>query len=124
MAVKLALLHGHQTLAQQLHLPSVHVDMPAQAALKAAVEGMELCGEGEAEPPEGSMRVRLMRHQRLALHWMLAREAATANPRGGILADDQVSGPAWAPRLFDGAAVKLHPGCIVAPTCTLHVCCK
>ena len=31
-----------------------------------------------------------MRHQRLALHWMLAREAASANPRGGILADDQV----------------------------------
>ena len=53
------------------------------------MEGMELCGEGEAEPPAGSMRVRLMRHQRLALHWMRAREAAAANPRGGILADDQ-----------------------------------
>ena len=50
---------------------------------------MELCGEGEAEPPAGSMRVRLMRHQRLALHWMRAREASAANPRGGILADDQ-----------------------------------
>ncbi len=55
--------------------------------------GMELCGEGEAEPPAGSLRVRLMRHQRLALHWMRAREAAAANPRGGILADDQVEHP-------------------------------
>jgi len=57
-----------------------------QAALRAAVEGLEMCGGGEAErePPAG-----LMRHQRLALAWMLRREALGAKPLGGILADDQ-----------------------------------
>ena len=43
---------------------------PAQAALKAAVEGMELCGEGEAEPPEGAMKVRPIR-QSPTMHAML-----------------------------------------------------
>jgi len=33
--------------------------------------------------------VPLMRHQRLALAWMLRREALGAKPLGGILADDQ-----------------------------------
>ena len=39
--------------------------------------------------PAGRMAIPLMRHQRLALAWMLHRERTAANPRGGILADDQ-----------------------------------
>lgn len=64
--------------------------MSAQAALRAALQGLELYGREEREPPAGSMTTRLMRHQRLALDWMLRREAGSVAPRGGILADDQV----------------------------------
>lgn len=60
-----------------------------QAALRAAVASLEMSGEGEREPPRGLMTVALMRHQRLALDWMLRREATHARPVGGILADDQ-----------------------------------
>jgi hypothetical protein len=55
------------------------------------MHGLEVPGLDEREPPAGSMAVRLLRHQRLALAWMLRREAADARPCGGILADDQVS---------------------------------
>jgi hypothetical protein len=61
-----------------------------QAALRAALQGLELCGKDERMPPVGSMMLPLMRHQRLALDWMLRREAGSAAPTGGILADDQV----------------------------------
>ncbi len=63
--------------------------MPVQAALRAALQGLELCGTDERYPPEGSMTLALMRHQRLALDWMLRRETGSAVPTGGILADDQ-----------------------------------
>lgn len=63
--------------------------MPVQAALQAALQGLELCGTDERGPPEGSMTLALMRHQRLALDWMLRREAGSPVPTGGILADDQ-----------------------------------
>ena len=39
-----------------------------------------MCGEGEREPPRGAMTTPLMRHQRLALDWMLRREAPRAAP--------------------------------------------
>ncbi|KAK9831907.1 hypothetical protein WJX81_008001 [Elliptochloris bilobata] len=66
-----------------------HSEADVQAALRAAVESLEMCGEGEREPPRGLMTTPLMRHQRLALDWMLRREAPRARPVGGILADDQ-----------------------------------
>ncbi len=74
-----------------------------QAALRAAVEGLEMCGGGEAErePPAGLLGVPLMRHQRLALAWMLRREALGAKPLGGILADDQAR-PGPRGRVFPG----------------------
>jgi hypothetical protein len=40
-----------------------------QAALKAAVAGLELVGDDAHEPPEGALRVNLMRHQAMALAW-------------------------------------------------------
>lgn len=48
-----------------------------------------MSGGKELDVPAGRMAVPLMRHQRLALAWMLHRERTDANPRGGILADDQ-----------------------------------
>ncbi|RAL39437.1 hypothetical protein DM860_002970 [Cuscuta australis] len=43
----------------------------------------------EEKPPDGVLAVPLLRHQRIALSWMVKKE--TTNPRcsGGILADDQ-----------------------------------
>jgi SNF2-related domain len=38
-------------------------------------------------PP--ALNVELMRHQRMALHWMVKRETGALEPHGGILADDQ-----------------------------------
>lgn len=60
-----------------------------QAALRAALEGLQMSGGRELDVPAGRMAVPLMRHQRLASAWMLHRERSAANPRGGILADDQ-----------------------------------
>ena len=48
-----------------------------------------MSGGKELDAPAGRMAIPLMRHQRLALAWMLHRERSAANPRGGILADDQ-----------------------------------
>lgn len=48
-----------------------------------------MSGGKELNVPAGRMAIPLMRHQRLALAWMLHRERTAANPRGGILADDQ-----------------------------------
>ena len=45
-------------------------------------------GSSAADVQEGLMRVPLMRHQRIALQWMLQRESSR-KPKGGILADDQ-----------------------------------
>ncbi|XP_050893023.1 helicase-like transcription factor CHR28 isoform X3 [Lathyrus oleraceus] len=43
----------------------------------------------EADLPAGIMAVPLMRHQKLALAWMLKRENRSLHCSGGILADDQ-----------------------------------
>ena len=48
-----------------------------------------MSGGKELNVPAGRLAIPLMRHQRLALAWMLHRERTAANPRGGILADDQ-----------------------------------
>ncbi|KAL0027476.1 hypothetical protein WJX77_004115 [Trebouxia sp. C0004] len=66
--------------------PSEH---DTKAALRAALEGLQMSGGQELNVPAGRMAIPLMRHQRLALAWMLHRERTAANPRGGILADDQ-----------------------------------
>lgn len=62
----------------------------AKAALDAVLAGMQSAGkDDEREPPQGLMSVSLLRHQRLALHWMCKRESGSSLPIGGILADDQ-----------------------------------
>ena len=53
------------------------------------MEGLQSSGGRELNVPAGRMAIPLMKHQRLALAWMLHRERSAANPRGGVLADDQ-----------------------------------
>lgn len=71
----------------QKRLPPVpHVFVFRFSGLQVANE------EDEQSPPVGSLKVQVMKHQRLALGWMLKREGVTGSlgpPRGGILADDQ-----------------------------------
>ncbi|XP_065877305.1 helicase-like transcription factor CHR28 [Euphorbia lathyris] len=43
----------------------------------------------EANPPEGVLAVPLLRHQRIALSWMVQKETSSMYCSGGILADDQ-----------------------------------
>ncbi|XP_020598613.1 helicase-like transcription factor CHR28 isoform X2 [Phalaenopsis equestris] len=45
--------------------------------------------KAEASPPDGVLAVPLLRHQRIALSWMVQMETAGLNCSGGILADDQ-----------------------------------
>ncbi|GIL55558.1 hypothetical protein Vafri_11110, partial [Volvox africanus] len=59
-----------------------------QQALKAVIESLQVSGSEELEPPPKSLQVTVLRHQRMALAWMIRRETGP-EPRGGILADDQ-----------------------------------
>ncbi|XP_065868604.1 helicase-like transcription factor CHR28 [Euphorbia lathyris] len=43
----------------------------------------------EANPPDGLLSVSLLRHQKIALAWMLQKETRSLHCLGGILADDQ-----------------------------------
>ncbi|KAL9243594.1 hypothetical protein vseg_017463 [Gypsophila vaccaria] len=45
--------------------------------------------KSEATPPDGVLEVPLLRHQRIALSWMVQKETASLQCCGGILADDQ-----------------------------------
>lgn len=45
--------------------------------------------KSEASPPDGFLAVPLLRHQRIALSWMIQKETASMQCSGGILADDQ-----------------------------------
>ncbi|KAL8112980.1 helicase-like transcription factor CHR28 isoform X3 [Apium graveolens] len=43
----------------------------------------------EANPPDGLLAVPLLKHQRIALSWMVQKETNSEHCSGGILADDQ-----------------------------------
>ncbi|KAJ6707012.1 TRANSCRIPTION TERMINATION FACTOR 2-RELATED [Salix viminalis] len=45
--------------------------------------------KSEAVPPDGFLAVSLLRHQRIALSWMVQKETSSLHCSGGILADDQ-----------------------------------
>ncbi|KAL0398616.1 UNVERIFIED_CONTAM: Helicase-like transcription factor CHR28 [Sesamum radiatum] len=45
--------------------------------------------KSEATPPDGVLAVPLLKHQRIALSWMVNKETKSACCSGGILADDQ-----------------------------------
>ncbi|CAI0444051.1 unnamed protein product [Linum tenue] len=55
---------------------------------QAALQGLNQ-PKFEAKLPEGLLSVPLLRHQRIALAWMLQRETRSLHCLGGILADDQ-----------------------------------
>ncbi|KAH9604057.1 hypothetical protein KSS87_012266 [Heliosperma pusillum] len=45
--------------------------------------------KSESTPPDGVLDVPLLRHQRIALSWMVQKETTSVQCSGGILADDQ-----------------------------------
>ncbi|KAK7252182.1 hypothetical protein RIF29_35960 [Crotalaria pallida] len=45
--------------------------------------------KSEVSPPDGLLAVPLLRHQRIALSWMIQKETSSLHCSGGILADDQ-----------------------------------
>ncbi|XP_020221969.1 helicase-like transcription factor CHR28 isoform X2 [Cajanus cajan] len=45
--------------------------------------------KSEVSPPDGLLTVPLLRHQRIALSWMVQKETSSLYCSGGILADDQ-----------------------------------
>lgn len=45
--------------------------------------------KSETSPPDGALDVPLLRHQRIALSWMVQKETSSVPCAGGILADDQ-----------------------------------
>ncbi|KAJ3695630.1 hypothetical protein LUZ60_001007 [Juncus effusus] len=59
-----------------------------RSTLRLALQDMSQ-PKSEAVPPEGSLSVSLLRHQRIALAWMIHKETRNPHCSGGILADDQ-----------------------------------
>ncbi|KAF8370173.1 hypothetical protein HHK36_031804 [Tetracentron sinense] len=59
-------------------------------AYRAALQGLSQ-PKSEASPPDGVLAVPLLRHQRIALSWMVQKETTSLHCSGGILADDQAN---------------------------------
>ncbi|KAL2608935.1 hypothetical protein R1flu_027508 [Riccia fluitans] len=59
----------------------------SNAQLSQQVAPVEFPEESNVDP--GLLSVQLLKHQRIALHWMVERESKLGLPYGGILADDQ-----------------------------------
>ncbi|KAG7033888.1 Helicase-like transcription factor CHR28 [Cucurbita argyrosperma subsp. argyrosperma] len=56
--------------------------------LKVALQDLSQ-PKSETSPPDGALDVPLLRHQRIALSWMVEKETSSVSCAGGILADDQ-----------------------------------
>ncbi|KAG0557123.1 hypothetical protein KC19_11G104000 [Ceratodon purpureus] len=61
-------------------------ELAHQAVFQAFALGDE---QEESTPDEGLLTMTLLKHQRIALSWMVNRESGRSEPCGGILADDQ-----------------------------------
>ncbi|KAL7088914.1 hypothetical protein ACP275_13G157400 [Erythranthe tilingii] len=59
-----------------------------QVIFRVAVQDLSQ-PKSEATPPDGLLAVPLLKHQRIALSWMVNKETRSACCSGGILADDQ-----------------------------------
>ncbi|GKV45870.1 hypothetical protein SLEP1_g52903 [Rubroshorea leprosula] len=58
--------------------------------IRFAMEDLSLSqSKSEASPPDGVLAVSLLKHQRIALSWMIQKETSNEHCSGGILADDQ-----------------------------------
>uniref|UniRef100_A0A7I4BII7 SNF2 family DNA-dependent ATPase n=1 Tax=Physcomitrium patens TaxID=3218 RepID=A0A7I4BII7_PHYPA len=61
-----------------------------ELAIQAVVQAFSLGDEKEeATPDQDLLTMTLLKHQRIALAWMVNRESGSHEPCGGILADDQ-----------------------------------
>lgn len=59
-----------------------------RTTLRLALQDISL-PNSEANPPDGVLAVPLLRHQKIALSWMVKKETSISLCYGGILADDQ-----------------------------------
>ncbi|KAL3677103.1 hypothetical protein R1sor_027051 [Riccia sorocarpa] len=72
------------------HISSVSREDKAVQTLKANLQQTAMVeNPKETVVDPGLLSVELLKHQRIALHWMEEREAKMGLPYGGILADDQ-----------------------------------
>ncbi|GLT75114.1 hypothetical protein SLA2020_468630 [Shorea laevis] len=61
-----------------------------ESIIRVAMEDLSLSQpKSEASPPDGVLAVSLLKHQRIALWWMIQMETSNRHCSGGILADDQ-----------------------------------
>ncbi|PIA25059.1 hypothetical protein AQUCO_12900001v1 [Aquilegia coerulea] len=87
-------VNGESLITSQQHIndPLYQIGM-AGTRLRATDERITfrvaLQPKLESDPPEGTMAVSLLRHQRIALSWMVQKETVSVHCSGGILADDQ-----------------------------------
>lgn len=90
----------HGTSASPLHGPSDPVDMTGNGIgddknserliYQDALQNLNQ-PRTEVDLPPGTLSVPLMRHQKIALAWMLRKETTCLDCSGGILAADQVT---------------------------------
>ncbi|KDP20917.1 hypothetical protein JCGZ_21388 [Jatropha curcas] len=93
----LALVKANAPVQHSAYGDSIHYSAIANPRLRANDERFIFRAalqdisqpKSEASPPEGVLAVPLLRHQRIALSWMIQKETSGMNCLGGILADDQ-----------------------------------
>eukprot|EP00268_Persea_americana_P048356 TRINITY_DN5101_c0_g1_i2.p1 TRINITY_DN5101_c0_g1~~TRINITY_DN5101_c0_g1_i2.p1 ORF type:complete len:1056 (+),score=215.09 TRINITY_DN5101_c0_g1_i2:242-3409(+) len=80
------------TFSEPLHYPGVGgfrlKESDERLTFHAALQDLSQT-KSEASPPDGVLAVPLLRHQRIALSWMVQKETTSIHCSGGILADDQ-----------------------------------
>ncbi|GLT82998.1 hypothetical protein SLE2022_013120 [Rubroshorea leprosula] len=80
---------NQSTLPGKKRTTSQHsVSSGPKAIFRCAIQDLSQ-PKSEASPPDGVLAVPLLRHQRIALSWMIQKETANELCSGGILADDQ-----------------------------------
>ncbi|XVE49693.1 hypothetical protein DITRI_Ditri01bG0101600 [Diplodiscus trichospermus] len=94
-----SLIHGKSVNYTQLAGPDDTVYRPGLSEERVPINDERMIYQAaledlnqpkvEATLPDGLLSVPLLRHQKIALHWMLHRETRSGYCLGGILADDQ-----------------------------------
>ncbi|KAF3337267.1 SWI/SNF-related matrix-associated actin-dependent regulator [Carex littledalei] len=86
-------IYGRPTFGQtsSSYLPSLamrYKSFDERTTFRLALQDLSQ-PKSEAVPPEGTLAVDLLRHQKIALAWMVQKETRNPHCSGGILADDQ-----------------------------------
>ncbi|XP_057478433.1 helicase-like transcription factor CHR28 isoform X1 [Actinidia eriantha] len=94
-----SLIHGKSVSTTQYISSNDHIPRPGFGEERAVGSDERLIYQAalqhinqpkvEATLPDGLLSVALLRHQKIALAWMIQKETASVNGLGGILADDQ-----------------------------------